>query len=94
MKILRLAAVLVALAGPAWAYNDGVKPDAVQVCREVSENYDDICLMKHASEEEALAIARRSLTFCPILAVQYPEEVEVNRQCSRERAYIKQRWGY
>lgn len=100
MRAMRLAALLVALAGPAWAANDE-KPQpytgpaisrsdwaAFDVCRRTAAA-PNICTMKYSNTEEgALSLADLLVTACQRI------ENKKNSSCLEELAYIKQRWGY
>jgi hypothetical protein len=92
MKTIRLAALLVALATPAWAFNNDkpqhytniqIKP--FQVCVGVG-TLSDICGMKHAPEDDALTMAQNYLKICSEGGM--PDECPVILAC------VKQRWDY
>jgi hypothetical protein len=97
MRALILAGAL-ALATPAWAGNaEGTAADlrqaAYNVCRDVGTSMN-ICTMKHAaSEGEALARAAHVLEVCKS---DDPKDYVggTSTTCPKDRAYIKQRWGY
>jgi hypothetical protein len=87
MKTMRLAALLVALATPAWA-NDGdtvTNSAAFEVCKG-SLTPSAICAMMYSSETDALVIALANQARCPAYSS--------GAECQVVRAYIKQRWGY
>jgi hypothetical protein len=100
MKIMRFAALLVALATPAWAANDdkplisdGLKHwlAAVELCENLGGN-SHICGMRHASTElSAIDMAQSTLRFCDQIGTIDPSYAP---ECADARAYIKQRWGY
>ena len=103
MRTIALAALVVALATPAWATNEeeyfaytqkmSTWDRAVRVCIEVGGNAD-MCKMRTAPEERlALVWAENALKNCKVIATD-ATPVEAKRQCAETRAYIKQRWGY
>lgn len=70
MRKLALAALLVALATPAWAGNDAERSTtedwiaAQKICIRLGVN-NDICAMKNApSERMALGVAEGALDLC------------------------------
>jgi hypothetical protein len=102
MKKIGLLALLVAMAGPAWAANpyEGFSDTAVAlrsaayaVCREVG-TAGPICSMKTApSEAHALDGAKHALAWCAADGVPAGYHATA-KDCPEIRAYIKQRWGY
>ena len=95
MKTLRLLAVLLVLAGPAWAANDEM-PSAVAddwqktvvLCVKAGGD-QPICSLQHNPDETR---ARNSaLKFMGICEDPKTREAP---QCPLWRVYIKQRWGY
>ena len=95
MRKIALAALLVVLATPAWAGNVDEDPRqaAYELCRD-SGTSANICTMKHAaSEAGAVAQARQTLEVCKS---DDPKDYlgGIAASCLKDRAYIKQRWGY
>jgi hypothetical protein len=95
---LALAALLVAVAAPAWALNDEQPVDqeiAEKLCREAGAN-SLICSMRHTStEQDAIVMARVTLRYCNETVPRASSDPAAYKaQCDETRAYIKQRWGY
>lgn len=96
MRMFRLLALLVALATPVWAFNGSAEEErqaAYNVCRDLGTSMN-ICTMKHArSEAAALTWANRVLEQC---RSDDPKDYigGTAATCPKDRAYIKQRWGY
>ena len=90
MRALALAALVVAMATPALAANDGDGGYRLCIAAGTSKL---ICEIKYApSEGEARGIARAALVYCEQeTANQLPWALQ---HCAETRAYIKQRWGY
>jgi hypothetical protein len=90
MRKLAPAAVLVALATPAWAANGEkprykvTNPAAFDVCKG-SGTPSAICAMKYVAEADAPEMAQANLALCLD---------DTSADCVAVRAYIKQRWGY
>lgn len=88
MRTIALAALVVALATPAWAANDE-KPEPASpfdLCWQAGTT-TVVCAMKYGTEAYALETARRVLQDCR------PRDA-TDTSCDEARAYIKQRWGY
>lgn len=90
MKKLALAAVIVALAAPAWAANGDpplykvINPAAFDVCK-ASGTPSGVCAIKYVSDADAPKLALFNLALC---------KDDISAECVAVRAYIKQRWGY
>ena len=62
------------------------------------------CLMEHLPEAKALQLAKDTLQSCAASAQLYADQfprsaggelhATVAKECAKQRAYIKQRWGY
>jgi hypothetical protein len=88
-------AVLVAMAGPAWAFNDGAQREAdagaaIGVCVK-SGGDQHVCALHHLPEQETLVRASQTLDFC---ATVRGYAANVDASCEKIRAYTKARWGY
>ena len=96
MKRIILAALLVALATPAWAFNepstDAERQAAYDLCREVGTNMHICGMMTASSEHLALEIGTALMSWCAKDGVQ--ANPYAAKDCTDTRAYIKQRWGY
>ena len=94
MRRIALAALLAAVAMPAWAYND--RPSAVaddwkktvELCIKAGGD-NPTCHWQHNPDETA---ARDSALIALVQICEVEEPTA--RQCPIWRAYIKQRWGY
>lgn len=82
----RLLAILLVVATPAWAAN--VDPDdwgvALTAC-DAMGGHPVLCWLKHVPEPQARIEARAHLARC---------DADPKMDCTKTRAYIKQRWGY
>lgn len=90
MKTMRLAALLptlvtasLALAGPAWAFNEDTKAFDDCVASGASTH---ICMMQNVGETEAREIALNRIKVCAT--------VPAPSRCPQELPYTKARWGY
>lgn len=97
MRKLAAAALLVALATPAWAANDDVRLElpelntkAFDVCHGAGTS-SSICAMKYSSEDNALAIALGTIERCKDSDTVFSA---ISATYLADLAYIKQRWGY
>ena len=98
MKTMRLAALVVALATPAWAFNGPAELSqatqdewdaAYNLCVRVGGN-PRVCWIRHApSEILAAGAAKANLVFC-----ETEQWGNKEADCAAVRDYIKQRWGY
>ena len=95
MRRIVLAALLAAVALPAWAANDdmliGKDTDwpAQKICAKAGGD-SVVCYMQHASEKGAIDMADFMLDDCK-KNTSLPAAL---KQCAAVLAYIKQRWGY
>jgi hypothetical protein len=106
MKTIGMAAVLVALAAPAWAHCDKEQEEEahrhklrtwrhwVDLCRDAGGNAA-ICWMHHAPYETiAIDYAKTALKVCKGASTADWVADGLVIGCDEARAYIKKRWGY
>jgi len=98
MRRIVLAALLAAVAMPAWAANvDKAPASKIEVCKLAGGS--PLCTVKHSPDEEtALHNARSLLESCrdgDLWAEWFAETRELTSgECAEIRTYAKQRWGY